>query len=180
MLTSRMIRWLMNWKGCGWKWSWIIWGTTSDCAWMNWRKPRGFAVRSADLLSDIWTLDRLITKLFATNSAAIFVGTVIALRFGLGKVLSSNPSRILLMRVFLWRSPYSPSRMSGSRQPCTTLNRFLRRCISSFLNFPSLEGKLTLLNFRRWKSVSRNLVENNVWSARCCWRKRLSNFITVH
>ena len=117
----------------------MIWDTASDCAWMKWRNPRGFAVRSADLLTDIWTLDRLITKLFATNSAATFVGTVIALRFGLGKMLSSSPSRRLLMCVFLWRSPYSPSRMLGSREPCTVLNRFLRLCISSFIHLPSLD-----------------------------------------
>jgi len=152
-LYCRLAEWLDDWwigKDVEWKWPWMIWGTTSDCAWMNWRNARGFAVRSADLLADIWTLDRLITKLFATNSVATYVGTVIALRFGLGKVLSSNPYRRLLMRVFLLRSPYSPSRMPGSRQPCTTLNRFLRPLLYC-------SNSCTSLHFKTLKSHTKTL-----------------------
>lgn len=134
MLTSRIIRWLMNWNVCGWKWSWMIFRYYLRLRLNELTETSRIHRQVADLLADIWTVDCLFTKLFATYSAATFVGTAIALSFGLGKVLSSNPSRRLLMCVFLWRSPYSPSRMPGK-----PLNRFLRRCISSFINLPSLD-----------------------------------------
>jgi hypothetical protein len=47
--------WMINWKGCGWKWSWAHQGTHLAIAWKNWGKPQKTPVRIATVLTEIRT-----------------------------------------------------------------------------------------------------------------------------